>query len=66
MLKKNYVPILNCQQKRDSNDDITEQQIIEAIKSTSNNETSRNDNLTKEFYETFWNELKEPFMNSSY
>ena len=29
-----------------------------------NNKSPRNDGLTKEFYETFWNEIKNPFMNS--
>ena len=29
-----------------------------------NNKSPGNDRLTKEFYETFWNEKKNPFMNS--
>ena len=28
-----------------------------------NNKSSGNDGLTKEFYETFWNELKEIFVD---
>ena len=37
--------------------------MIHAIKSFSNNKSPGNDGLTKEFYETFWEELKQPFMN---
>ena len=29
-----------------------------------NNKSPGNDGLTKEFYEMFWNEIKNPFMNS--
>ena len=38
--------------------------MILAVKSFSNNKSPGNDGLTKEFYETFWEELKQPFMNS--
>ena len=34
------------------------------MKSFSNNKSSGNGGLTKEFYETFWEELKQPYMNS--
>ena len=40
------------------------QEMIIAMKSFSNNKSPGNDGLTKEFYETFWEELKQPFMNS--
>ena len=29
-----------------------------------NNKSPGNDGLRKKFYETFWNEIKHPFMNS--
>ena len=34
------------------------------MKVFSNNKSPGNDGLTKEFYETFWEEQKQPFMNS--
>ena len=34
------------------------------MKSFSNNKSPGNNGLTKEFYETFWEELKQSFMNS--
>ena len=44
--------------------EISEQALILAVKSFSNNKPPGNNGLTKEFYETFWEELKQPFMNS--
>ena len=40
------------------------QEVIIAMKSFSNNKYPGNNGLTKEFYETFWEELKQTFMNS--
>ena len=37
--------------------------MIIAIKSFSNNKSLGNDGLTKQFYETFWEELKQHFKN---
>ena len=34
------------------------------MRSFSNDRSLGNDGLPKEFYETFWEELKQPFMNS--
>ena len=38
--------------------------MIDALKSFSNDTFSGNDGLTKNLYETFWRELKEPLTNS--
>ena len=38
--------------------------MLKAFKSIQNNKSPGNDGLPKEFHETFWNEIKHPFMNS--
>ena len=44
--------------------DPTEDELLISLKSMQNNKTPVNDRLTKEFYETFWNEIKHNFLNS--
>ena len=44
--------------------EITEDNLLVALKSIHNNKTPRNDNLSKEFYETFWEDVKDVFINS--
>ena len=56
-------PVLTQEQKQDCEKEISEK-VIDALKSFINNKSPGNDSLTKEFYEAFWSELKEPFMNS--
>ena len=41
---------------------VTEKELFEALKSMQNSKSPGNDGLSKEFYETFWEELKKPFM----
>ena len=43
---------------------ISETDLFYSMKSMKNNKTRGNDGLTKEFYETFWDELKTPLMES--
>ena len=50
--------------KKVCDEEISEQEVILALKSFSNNKSPGNDGLTKESFETFWEELKHPFMNS--
>ena len=38
--------------------------MIDTLKSYSNNKLPGNEDFTKEFYNTFWSELKKPFVNS--
>ena len=44
--------------------DLTEDEILISLKSMQNNKTPGNDGLTKEFYKTFWNEIKQFFLKS--
>ena len=41
---------------------ITEFELLNALKSMPNNRSPGNDGLTKEFYETFWEEIKIPYV----
>ena len=58
------VPKLNYEDTRICECDVNELELLKALKSMQNNKSPGNDGLTKEFYETFWNEIKNPFMNS--
>ena len=58
------LPVLTPEQKQDSDKEMSEKEIIDALKSFSNNKLPGNDGLTKEFYETFCKLLKQPFKNS--
>ena len=41
---------------------ISEDEVFKSFKSMENNKSSRNDGLSKEFYESFWDEIKKPFL----
>ena len=43
-----------------------EKELLNALNSMTNNKSLGNDGLSKEFYETFWNELKDPLLKSFY
>ena len=45
---------------------ISEDEVFKNLKSMENNRSSRNDGLSKEFYECFWDEIKKPFLASIY
>ena len=45
-------------------EDLTKKDLFKSLKSMENDKSSRNNGLTKEFYETFWDELKEIFVDS--
>ena len=43
---------------------ISEDEVFKSLKSMENNKSPGNDGLSKEFYECFWNEIKNPFVAS--
>ena len=63
-LNEFFAPKLNYEDARICEGDLNELELLKALKSMQNNKSPGNDRLTKEFYETFWNEIKHPFMNS--
>ena len=44
--------------------DFTDKELFDALKGIPNNKSRGNDRLTKEFYETFSDELKDSFISS--
>ena len=43
---------------------ITESELLKSLKSMKNDKSLGSDGITKEFYETFWEEIKTPLSNS--
>ena len=58
------LPTLNQEKKKVCDKEISEQEVILVRKSFSNDKSPGNDGLAKELYESFWEELRQPFMNS--
>ena len=60
---RQYLPSSNNDFFNLCENDLTEEKLLVSLKSMQNNKT-RNDELTREFYETFWNEMKYLFLKS--
>ena len=58
------IPKLSEDESKLCEEDLTENNLYDSLKSMQNDKSPGNDGLTKEFYETFWNELKEIFVDS--
>ena len=58
------LPKLDNQKALSCEGPITETELLNALKSMSNDKSPGNDGLMKEFYETFWNEKKNPLISS--
>ena len=59
------IPKLSEDKRKLCEEDLTEKDLCDSLKSMQNDKSPGNDGLTKEFYEAFWNELKEIFIDSA-
>ena len=64
LLENLPVPKLQEQKVIKCEGEITESEFLKSLKSMKNDKSPGNDGLTKEFYETFWKEIKTLFSNS--
>ena len=58
------IPSSSETQKQICEEELTEKDIYESMISFDNNKSPGNDGLTKEFYQTFWQDVKDIFFNS--
>ena len=63
-LRQINISILMEEQSQTCESPITESELLNALKSISNNKSPGDDGLTKESYETFWEEVKISLCNS--
>ena len=54
---------MNDRDARTCEGDLNKLELLKALKLMQNNKSPGNEGLTKEFYEMFWNEIKNPFIN---
>ena len=58
------IPKLSPEQINVCEGHITENELLDALKSMDNNKSPGNNGLTKEFYVLFWSDIKKPFLAS--
>ena len=58
------IPKLKIEDANICEGNLSESELFDALTSMQNNKSPGNDGITKEFYETFWKEIKGPFQNS--
>ena len=59
-----HLPIINDENYTICEAESTEDNLLVALKSIPNNKTPQNNGLSKEFYETFREDIKDVFINS--
>ena len=57
-------PTLDNDERDMMNNEITENELLAALKLTQNNKSPGSDGLPAEFYKMFWHDIKEPLLNS--
>ena len=57
-------PVLTSEKANVCAGDLVERELLKSLSSMQDCKSLRNDELTKKFYEYFWNAKKEPLMNS--
>ena len=63
-LSQMQLPTINFENYVECETDITEDNLFVVLKSMFNNKSPGNDGLYKEFYEAFWEDIKDVFINS--
>ena len=58
------IPKLSEDKAKLCEEDLTEKDLCDSLKSIQNDKSPGNDRLIKQFYETLWNERKEIFTDS--
>ena len=58
------IPKLKIEDVNICEGNLSESELFDALTSIQNNKSPGNDGITKEFYDTFWKEIKGPFQNS--
>ena len=61
-LNRTEIPKLTQDQSQKCEREITEEELLKALKKMPNNKSPGNDGITKEFYEAFWYGLKRPLL----
>ena len=64
LLQSITLPSVTNDQKVVCDNDLTDKELFDALKGIPNTKSPSNDGFSKEFYETFWDELKDSFINS--
>ena len=63
-LKDIQIPLLTKEQKKTCEGELTKKEIYQSLINMENNKSPGNSGLKKEFYCTFWNKIKNIFINS--
>ena len=63
-LNEVLVPHLSNTQQNKCENEISEKELLDALKNIDSNKTPSNDGLIEKFYKALWQDLKKPFLNA--